>query len=184
MLGAATLLWLLGPRAALSGRRSDQTSYGLRFSYPRSWTPDYFPELAGTGDLVLASLGANTGPRDSPCPGNAYAPPGNPCGPYAVDHLFPHGVLVVWSLTPATTAPIESNTPGTPEIVGGRPATRQEAFPGVRGPAGGVETISVTVPDPNSQAQYRFTACLSGPDLARGRSEVNAVLASASFSAP
>lgn len=111
-------------------------------------------------------------------------PPGNPCGPYAVDHLFPHGVLVVWSLTPATTAPIESNTPGTPEIVGGRPATRQEAFPGVRGPAGGVETISVTVPDPNSQAQYRFTACLSGPDLARGRSEVNAVLASASFSAP
>lgn len=161
-------------RVAMSDFRNDF----LRFRYPVGWRAQ--PPGANSVSLHFHPI---VFVSDQPT-GDACRAEGTTlrCG-WPVSRLGRGGVLIVWENRgyPGWTL---ASAPGTTTSVGGRPARRHVARPGVCAAIGADETLQVAIARPLKSNWTSFTACLRGPALAAREREVDAVLASTTFATP
>jgi hypothetical protein len=156
------------------------TATQIRFGYPASWGA-----LASSdGGLIVRSLiWLSTEPFHKPCTSTTEGDRTTVVCGLPVSSLRPNGVLVRWSIGGTQGSSLD-NVPGTPAIIGGRPAriqvvTSGPTFDGCR-QLGGDEAIDARAAHQGGGFYFLF-ACLRGPDLATLRLEVANVLASARF---
>jgi hypothetical protein len=93
--------------------------FGVSFSYPRQWRPQYagYAGLHYTPLIVVLS----TERLNAPCRSNGTG--GTRCGvPLMLDTLPQGGVFVTWLVDDAPALSGIANRPGTPTRVGGLPA--------------------------------------------------------------
>jgi hypothetical protein len=151
---------------------------GLSFEYPGTWGDASF-DVESSFSHVLVFL--STAPLSDPCDrtANSFACIRNP-----VTALGPDGVLVEWSRQsfPGWTF---DPTRGRLTTVGGRQATLEQSVP-LEGPCqeiGGERELVVTIADPTPDMNWTgMRACLRGPSLDSLQAQVEAMLASVTWS--
>jgi hypothetical protein len=157
---------------------------GISFERPADWTrwqPNQHSPM-NDGPLIYLS----TDPLLHACASTPAAAPnpadgqGRACV-WPITELGSNGVLVIW-LTTRVLQPLPST--GETIEVDGATAHLQITKPGGCGAMKADETIDVLVPigQPTPISNIAVVACLRGPDLAAGESEVRSMLRSATVS--
>ena len=144
----------------------------VRFNYPSSWTADTFPK-PDISMFSSAMVSLSNEAMHAPCVRDGSTVT---CS-LPLTGLGSGGVLVVWSADafPGWTLARE---PGRPVSVNGH-AGKESSVSG-RGSCviGTQEDITLVVARIATANYYEMDACLRGPDLARERSDIQAMIAS------
>ena len=148
---------------------------GLTFRHPAAWTAYPF---RWAGELHFRPLVyLSTQPVHDPCSTQGYT---TSCG-LPLRRLRPGGVLVVWQVN---GIPAMGLGPGARIRVGGHPATRVVTRSGICKKIGADRTMEIVVATSPTPSPFTYlTACLRGPNLAQNEHRVDALLASARFTA-
>ena len=150
----------------------------LSFDYPGKWGDASF-DVTSSFSTVLVFL--STAPLSDPCDRTASV---IACVRNPVTALESNGVLVEWSRQsfPGWTF---DPTKGRLTTVGGRQATLEQSVPS-EGPCqeiGGERELVVTIVDPTPDMNWTgMRACLRGPSLDDLQAQVEAMLASVTWS--
>ena len=175
-----------GPAAGTSRATVRFTGRTLAFDYPAGWHTQRFDyPLTFDPDAEVVPFISSDPMRDA-CRAEDGASPGPgvslTCG-WPLDRLSDGGVLLTWWVTTGD-ARGPSLLPGTPVVVGGRPASLRADRPGICRSLGATETITVDVPSPAPPARtYNLTACVRGTGraLAVAEQQVLDVLGTVAF---
>jgi hypothetical protein len=146
----------------------------VRFDYPSDWSAKTYQVISSFSDaIVFLSNRAMHVPcvRQNTAVGYSVT-----CTP-PLSRLGYDGVYVQWSVWGFPNWTLAGQR-GQPISVSGRPAreTVVSSHPDCMGDA--QQDINVVIAQTDEGAFYRMVACLSGPDLSREHSEVQAMLAS------
>ena len=150
---------------------------GLSFSYPSTWRTATYPadQATSSQEIMVGGTQVMHDPCQSVTGPSASA---KECAPWPIDQLETNGILIEWRHG-ASLGWSLAGEPGSAITVGGLPARMDIQQPGRCSSIGANETITVTVAIPDSPSNYyAFTACMEGPDLAQGQSQVQALLSS------
>jgi hypothetical protein len=154
---------------------------GLRFVHPPCWRAVHYRQMSSFSSSLVD---LSNQPMHDPCRTTTTSSGKLTVCREPVTRLAPDGILVLWSTNGAPRWRLDRQ-PGTPLTVGGRPAREFIAGPGsFCTTIGADESIAVAVAQTVPDNYYAMTACLRGPDLAAAVSEVKAMIASTTFSAP
>jgi len=175
-IGLSASSWQKPSLPAHNMRLSEFKDSSVRFDYPSSWTAAVIPDSTMfTSAAVFLSHEAN--PRCAARYGitRSVSLPG--CG------LGSDGVLVEWSFGgfPLWTL---ARTPGQRVTVDGQPGKQLSVSGGGSCVTGTQESVTLLIARPVPYNFYEMNACLRGPDLAQGRSEIQAMITSAKILQP
>jgi hypothetical protein len=164
------------PTATPTPATSAFTSDDLSFNYPAGWNVATFESLAR---LTNAVVYLSTEQLTDPC---QQTPNAVICDGKLIPGLQPDGVILDWSRWTAPNYTFDASA-GTLIDVGGRRATveNQDAADLCRGFGGERQRmVIVEVPD-DQRSFYEMTACMRGPDFTSTEADVDALLATVTW---
>jgi hypothetical protein len=151
----------------------------VRFDYPSDWSAKTYQDISSFSDAIVF---LSNRVMHVPCVRHKNAVESGVTCHAPLSRLGYNGVYVEWSVNGFPNWTL-ANQPGQPISVSGRPARESViSGPDCMGISDAQQDINVVIAGVNNY--YAMVACLSGPDLSREHSEVQAMLASAKILQP